>query len=100
MAIDVPRMEQVLTNLLSNAVKYCPPSGRIKISAAKGEKGAVEIAIKNSMVQEKGSQPFQVNSSVGFGLEIVREILKLHNSRLIIQDEGNDYKARFTLVSV
>ncbi len=99
--VDKERMHQVFTNLLSNSLKYSKENTVINIDIVNTDKG-VEFSIKNVM-----NNGFDINNigrtseqkSTGFGLEIVQEILKLHDSELVNTTEDGIYTASFTLKS-
>lgn len=78
---DTNRMHQILTNLLINAVKYSPEYSEILLSA-EAEKNACEIKISNRVVADNQNGTHTEDSiygSVGFGLDIVNEVLNAHD---------------------
>ncbi|MCP4915096.1 MAG: GAF domain-containing sensor histidine kinase [Oligoflexia bacterium] len=97
--LDRERMIQVISNLLSNAIKYSKEGSVISINSKK-ENGKVYFEMKNivddELVKNKivGSSE---ESSIGFGLEIVNEILALHDSKLETKTESGIYIASFLL---
>ncbi|UZE96798.1 GAF domain-containing sensor histidine kinase [Alkalimarinus alittae] len=77
---DANRMHQTLTNLLINAVKYSPENSYILLSAEE-ENGGCEIKITNNVVKNGENESLESQSvygSVGFGLDIVNEVLNAH----------------------
>jgi len=96
---DAKRMHQSLTNLLINAIKYTPKQGKVSVTAqALGEE--CQISISNLIASEadvKSSEYERLYGSVGFGLDIVREVLNAHNTKLDLTEEGNTYNATFSL---
>jgi GAF domain-containing protein len=91
--IDSNRMNQVISNLISNAMKYSASNSEIKVQA-KLKNGLVEFSVFNI----KGSEEELTSQlSTGFGLEIVRDILKLHGTKLTLAETNKDYKVSFTL---
>lgn len=97
--IDKERIHQVFTNLLSNSLKYSKENSIIYISIINKEKG-VEFSIKNSIKDNNKVNNIGRSSeekSYGFGLEIVREILKLHSSELLIDIKDEEFTASFVL---
>ncbi|WP_109832992.1 GAF domain-containing sensor histidine kinase [Reichenbachiella versicolor] len=91
--VDESRMRQVLTNLISNTIKYTPQKGVINIELKRENRGKVKFNISNDTTQEISEDK---THSIGFGLEIVREILELHRSKL----EMNQEKGRFSVAFV
>ncbi|AFM13654.1 sensor histidine kinase [Turneriella parva] len=97
--IDPIQMEKVINNLLSNSIKHNLPGGitHITLSAEPGKArltiaddglGSSQAALKQSI---SNSNPW-VFASHGYGLGIVRELLRLNRARLSIgskQGSGN-----------
>lgn len=96
--IDKFRIEQVITNLLSNAAKYAPGS-EVEVRVAHKE-AEVEICIKDSGPgickenQEKIFNRFEravsqssTVSGLGLGLYISKEIIDLHQGKIILESE-------------
>jgi signal transduction histidine kinase len=92
---DEQRIGQVMSNLLGNAFKYAKQDSVVKI-ALHEDQGRVYCEVTN----QKGEGSPQLNQSlyksVGYGLDIVNEVLKQHNSELIIND-GELYSVCFDL---
>lgn len=97
--VDVKRMHQVFNNIFSNAVKYTPKQGNISLEVSRrGSK--IEFQLRNSLdpeITKFKRKNRDLSQSVGFGLEIVREILRLHDSKLEITVADNMYNSRFLL---
>ena len=95
---DPNRMQQTMTNLLINAVKYSPEGGVVVLSAIDKE-GACEIKVVNSVdtSNEEESLGFRkVYGSVGFGLDIVNEVLNSHGVTLKELKTDTSYTVTFT----
>ncbi|MGH8029362.1 MAG: sensor histidine kinase, partial [Arenimonas sp.] len=106
-AIDAPRMRQVLVNLLVNAVQHGEP-GRAVVLDARGEAGRVCIEVRNygkpipaealqvifnPLVQlgESTSDPDQrTSTSLGLGLYIAREIVTGHGGTVAATSSAKD----------
>lgn len=100
---DSFQMEQVFTNLITNAIKYTPPGNDININIEEGlEKFKISVQNMGTSIPEddinklfdkfyrvdKSRERTQRNST-GLGLSIVKNILKLHNSKCnIINIDG------------
>ncbi len=95
--IDPIQMEKVINNLLSNSIKHNLPgcTTRIKLSRMAGK---AQLTISDNglggmvALPESGRRPVAgvnpwVLSSHGYGLGIVRELLKLNRARLRIKSE-------------
>lgn len=98
---DQKRIVQALINLLINALKYSPRDSEVEISLREFE-GAVNIQIINTVDTTNQQQLEQENKesiyqSVGFGLNIIQEILSGHGSKLTIEQEAGRYRAQFKL---
>ena len=97
---DRDKIGQVLINLLSNAVKYSPKGGDINVSCEKVWEG-VKIAVRDNGIginpedQKKLFNRFyrvkndkmKTVSGFGIGLYLVAEILRYHNSEIVVESE-------------
>ena len=108
---DRDKIGQVLTNLVSNAVKYSPAGGNVTIGCTEIE-GKVLVYVKDQGVgisegdQKKLFERFyrveneEVANIAGFGigLYIVAEIVRLHNSEILVDsDKGIGTTFKFYL---
>lgn len=93
--IDFYRMEQVFSNLFSNATKYSKPGTTIEVLLKKQDDMNLCFTIQNIKSDENNEVHSEVNKSIGFGLEIVREILKLHKAKLWKKEKGDFYSTGF-----
>jgi len=108
--IDRIRMEQVLTNLSGNAAKYSNPGTNITI-ACKLEDAGVKVMVSDEGIgiSEKDlglifdkfyrvSDIVQTHSGLGMGLFITSNILKAHDSSLMVESQyGKGTTFYFTL---
>lgn len=100
---DSDRIVQVLSNLLSNAVKFTLPGGAVtltftdeQINRSVGfsvsdtgcgiEQKNVELIFER-LYQIENSDDSVLQSGLGLGLSICRELLTLHNSQLKVSSE-------------
>jgi len=109
---DRDKILQVLLNLLSNAVKFNKDQGSIHVSARQPDSERIHVVVADSgvgisrdqleriferrfQVARDGGQPTQGS---GFGLSIVRDILRHHGCRIHAESkEGQGTTFSFTL---
>lgn len=100
LALDAPKIEQVLNNLIGNAIKFSNPDTTVEVRAARGEREAV-VAVKDEgqgiPADELGRLfiPFESLSvkstggeqSTGLGLAIAKRIVEGHGGRMWVRSE-------------
>ncbi|HEY0899341.1 MAG TPA: ATP-binding protein [Sphingobacteriaceae bacterium] len=111
---DKDKIAQVLINLISNATKYSPPGSTILIGCEKVN-GSVRIYVSDNGIginrehQKKLFNRFyrveneksKTVSGFGIGLYLVSEILRYHDSNILVEsEEGNGSTFSFNLESV
>lgn len=96
---DTSLLVQVFTNLLMNAIKYSEAGRDIVVTVSK-ERGGVRISIDNYVCEEAINRMSESERyrSVGFGLEIAKEIVSAHQSELIVEEKNRLFSASFILV--
>ncbi|MCW8901983.1 MAG: HAMP domain-containing histidine kinase, partial [Gammaproteobacteria bacterium] len=97
---DRMRLLQMFNNLLGNAIKYSVKGQEVNINYSGEEDHRAFISMTNTYNKEQtklDSINNDLYKSVGFGLDIVREILYLHDSKLEIIQDGSLFTARFSL---
>ncbi len=91
---DISLIQKVINNLLSNAIKFSPVNGQIIInSIVNGNNQLIEIkdqgkGIPDSEIKDIILAYYQASNNTeegtGIGLSLVKEILKLHQTKLLI----------------
>lgn len=96
--VDKERMMQVFGNLFSNAAKYSKPQTCVEIKL-KAKQNKIEFSITNTVYTDKTQEGLDVTElgSVGLGMEIIQELLKVHGSKLKVELLGNKYSSSFEL---
>jgi signal transduction histidine kinase len=105
---DALRVTQVLGNLLSNALRFTSRGGRIRLTVAPSEEGAVVTVTDTGTGVEAEDLPHLFEpfwqarrtrqGGAGLGLAIAREIVTAHGGRLWVESEpGRGSSFRFTL---
>ena len=92
---DKSRILHLYINLLSNAFKYAKQNSTIIIST-KDEVDKAYCEISNIKELERTALNSSLYKSVGYGLDIVEDVLNQHESKLFVQ-EGDAYTVCFTL---
>ncbi|MFL0800662.1 MAG: GAF domain-containing sensor histidine kinase [Agarilytica sp.] len=95
---DQHLLSQALVNLLANAVKYSPPKSVVKVTATE-KQSALVVSIENFVVcgEQDDTTESARYKSVGFGMEIAREVIKAHGSELVVDHQDSSYKVSFAL---
>lgn len=102
--IDPTQVGRALDNLILNALSHTPAGGRVVLSAARSDSGALVLAVQDdgpgvaADLLEHLFEPFSTGrpSGTGLGLALVREIVQAHGGRVEhtpVQPHG----ARFTM---
>ena len=93
---DERKVKQILINLLSNAIKFTPAGGRVAVTAALADDGAVLVRVSDSGIGmaadaiPQALAPFgQIDSSLarkfegtGLGLPLTKALIELHGGWL------------------
>lgn len=109
-------LQRAVDNLISNALKYTPNEGKVEISMAHylegNNGGVVEIVVKDSGIGiceedlEKIFEPFyrgknvSFEKGVGLGLSLVKEVVDIHEGKILVQSEPNKGSTFFILLPI
>lgn len=93
---DSSRLSQVFSNLINNACKYAPPKSHIDIGVKISPPVAI-ISVSNTIADHFDSDAESLLPSTGFGLQIVRELLSAHDSKLDCSQVDRQFIAQFPL---
>ncbi len=111
--VDIIRIQQVITNILSNAIKNSPENSSIYINLLENNRN-VDINIKDNgigITKEEKSLLFEKFGKMerygmdlgvdiegsGLGLYISKEIIDLHGGQILVESEGRNKGALFTV---
>ncbi len=106
---DAVRVEQMLNNLLGNALKFSPPGGEIQVRIdAQPGRAVVSVEDQGSgMTPELRARVFdpfvqgpapldRMQSGLGIGLALVRQLVRLHQGDITAKSEGPGLGSTFT----
>jgi len=95
--VDDHRISQVLNNILLNAVKYAPSQSVVDVSILES-RNEVTIRCTNAVNESReGDSDDGLYQSIGFGMDIVTEILELHKSEAVVQQAKGFFSVEFSL---
>ncbi len=111
--VDELRLVQVIINLLTNAIKNTPPNGNIVLGLEENsafldffvEDNGVGLTTEEKQRLfmkfgkiERFGQNMDVNiEGSGLGLYISKEIVELHGGEILVESEGRNKGAKFTI---
>ncbi|MHA1987331.1 MAG: PAS domain S-box protein [Promethearchaeota archaeon] len=111
--VDKIRLQQVITNILSNAIKNTPMNGNINVSLVNNLE-YTDIQIRDSgvgLTEKEKELLFEKFGKIerygmdlgvdiegsGLGLYIAKEIVDLHGGQILVESEGRNKGALFTI---
>lgn len=93
---DIQRIYQVISNLLINALKYSPNGSTILIDVYE-ENQDVYCKIENKKSTDSSTYNQDIYQSIGYGLDIVHEVLQQHHTTLKAEETSEYYCVCFIL---
>jgi len=93
---DAKRIRQILDNLILNALKYSQQNSKIEISLIP-KNNKIECKIINKKTKQNVILDKTLYKSVGYGMDIIEEILKQHDTQLQIYENIEIYQVTFEL---
>jgi signal transduction histidine kinase len=100
LAMDPPKLAQVVDNLLGNAIKFSPAGSRVTIAlAVDGDHAVVSVSDEGPGLKKEDIallyRPFSTASargtrgepSIGLGLAIAKKIVDVHGGRISVRSE-------------
>lgn len=108
-AVDLGRLQQLLSNLLANALTYGTPSEPIRVHASLGADGLLTLSVRNAgrpiaaANLDRIFEPYwrpadsQPGGGLGLGLHICAQIVQAHGGTLKVsstQEHGTCFTAR------
>ena len=110
-AADAPKLQQIIWNLLKNAIKFTRENGTVTISSSNESPGSLTIRVTDTGIGiepemmerifnrfEQGDRSFQRRfGGLGLGLTISKSLAEAHGGTLVVESEGRDHGASFSL---
>jgi signal transduction histidine kinase len=108
---DATRLQQVFWNVLQNAVKYTPEHGNILVRTRDGQRGQLEVEIRDNgsgidtellprifdAFKQGETAVGRRFGGLGLGLSITKAIVDLHRGSITAASAGRGHGSTFTL---
>jgi len=108
--VDQSRIQQAVANLLTNAAKYTPKNGKIRlwtkttneeVSIGVTDNGtgipAKEMELIFELFHQSQHNQEHVNSGLGIGLSMVKNMVELHDGHLTVESAGVNRGSEFVI---
>ena len=103
---DAGRLRELFDNLLDNAIRYSQEGGRVTVRVSDAPTPAVSVSDdgprippeQQQRVFERFHRLLGSGEGSGLGLAIAREIARLHDARILVQDDADGVGNRFIVV--
>lgn len=103
---DASRLRELLDNLIDNAVRYSCEGGRVTVRLGDSPSPTVSISDDGPRIPEQEQQRIferfhrllGSGEGSGLGLAIAREIARLHEARILLQEDADGIGNRFSVV--
>ena len=103
---DASRLRELFDNLIDNAIRYSPPGGHVTVRISAAPTPTVEVSDdgprippqEQQRVFERFHRLLGSGEGSGLGLAIAQEIARLHQARIVVQDDADGIGNRFSVV--
>lgn len=103
---DAGRLRELFDNLLDNAIRYTEPGGRVTVRVTAQPSPGVAVSDdgprippeEQQRVFERFHRLLGSGEGSGLGLAIAQEIARLHEARILVQDDADGVGNRFSVV--
>jgi two-component system, OmpR family, sensor histidine kinase TctE len=103
---DASRLRELFDNLIDNAIRYSQPGGRVTVQVSADPAPTVVVSDdgprippqEQQRVFERFHRLLGSGEGSGLGLAIAQEIARLHQARILVQDDADGIGNRFSVV--
>ena len=103
---DAGRLRELFDNLLDNAIRYSHEGGRVTVRVIDSPSPTVSVSDdgprippeQQQRVFERFHRLLGTGDGSGLGLAIAQEIARLHEARILVQDDADGVGNRFSVV--
>ena len=103
---DAGRLRELFDNLLDNAIRYSHEGGRVTVRVIDSPSPTVSVSDdgprippeQQQRVFERFHRLLGTGDGSGLGLAIAQEIARLHQARILVQDDADGVGNRFSVV--
>jgi two-component system sensor histidine kinase TctE len=103
---DASRLRELFDNLIDNAIRYSRPGGRVTVQVSAHPTPTVAVSDdgprippqEQQRVFERFHRLLGSGEGSGLGLAIAQEIARMHQARILVQDDADGVGNRFSVV--